>query len=144
MATFKAIELARDKDLDLVEINSTSRPPVCRIMDFGKFKYDQAKQEKQRRSKQKETEIKEIRLTPKIGEHDVEYKAKQAREFFMHGSKVKVSMRLRGRENVFVDNAYRVFERFSLQSGLEFERQPLKSGNQIVGMLVKIKEEAGK
>ncbi len=136
MSNAEALSLAKEHELDLVEINPSARPPICKIMDFGRFKYEQQKKEKENRSKQKETELKEIRLTPNIGDHDIEYKAKQAREFFDKGHKVKVSMRLRGRENAFVGNAIGVFEKFSQVSGLEFESRPSKLGN-ILNAMVK-------
>ena len=135
MPTFQARSLASAKDLDLVEIDPHARPPGCKIMDFGKFKYDKAKKEKLARERQKETELKEIRLTAKIGVHDLEYKARQAREFFDRGHKVKVSMRLRGRENIFFNNALSVFENFGQKSGLNYERSPLRAGNQITAMV---------
>lgn len=137
----EALNLAREKGLDLVEINPTARPPICKIMDFGKFKYDAAKKNKENRARQKEVELKEIRLTAKIGDHDIEYKAKTARRFFDEGDKVKVSMRLRGRENVFVENAYLVFQKFADACGLSYENRPIKSGNQITAMLAEKKEE---
>jgi translation initiation factor IF-3 len=93
----EALEAAYEKGLDLVEINPNNRPPITKVMDFGKYKYELAKKEKLQREKSKEIELKEIRLTFKIGDHDIEYKAKQARDFFDEGNKVKVSMRLRGR-----------------------------------------------
>lgn len=139
MSTFEARKLAETAGLDLVEINPTNRPPICKIMDYGKFKYDQSKKDKEARSKQKDTELKEMRLTHKISDHDINYKAKQAREFFDKGHKVKVSMRLRGRENAFVDRAFQVFEKFAEQAGVEYETRPLKSGNQIIGNFGKIK-----
>jgi translation initiation factor IF-3 len=142
MITRDALALAREQGLDLVEINSTSRPPVCRIMDYGRFKYDQSKKEKESRAKQKESGLKEIRLTAKIGDHDIEYKAKQAKEFFDRGNKVKVSMRLRGRENVFADQAFEVFKKFSEQSGLEYESSPSRAGNLISGILTKRKNQS--
>jgi len=109
-------------------------------MDFGKFKYEQAKKDKLQRVKTKEIELKEIRLTFKIGDHDIEYKAKQARDFFDQGNKVKVSMRLRGRENAFAENAYVVFKKFSDISGLEYEKTPVKTGNQIVAIVSGLKK----
>ncbi len=127
--------MAKEKGLDLVEINPTSRPPVCKIMDFGKYKYDLAKKIKEAKGRQKETELKEIRLTAKIGDHDIEYKAKNAKEFFAEGHKVKVSMRLRGRENIFVEQAIGVFIKFAQMADLDYERRPVKTGNQIVAML---------
>ncbi|OQA03185.1 MAG: Translation initiation factor IF-3 [bacterium ADurb.Bin400] len=141
MPTFEARKMAEERGLDLVEINPVSRPPVCKIMDYGKFKYEQSKRERLNRAKQKETELKEIRLTPKISDHDIAYKAKQAREFFDRGNKVKVSMRLRGRENVFTDNALKVFEKFAEQAGLVYERTPVKAGNQITAVIAKLREE---
>lgn len=141
ISNVEALSMARERGLDLVEINPTSRPPICKIMDFGKFKYDQAKKNKEARAKQKIVELKEIRLTAKIGDHDLEYKAKNAKEFFDDGDKVKVSMRLRGRENIFVDNAFLVFEKFAEKAGLDYESKPIKSGNQITAMLTEKKKE---
>lgn len=131
----KALELAYEKGLDLVEINPTARPPICKIMDFGRYKYETAKKQKENRVRQKETLLKEIRLSAKIGDHDITYKAKQAKEFFDQGNKVKVSMRLRGRENIFVENALQVFAKFAEQTNLEYEFRPTKQGNQITAML---------
>lgn len=139
MPTREALNLAYDKGLDLVEINPTNRPPVCKIMDFGKYKYEISKKERDSRGKQRESELKEIRLTFKIGEHDLDYKAKQAREFFDHGNKVKVSMRLRGRENIMGELALAVFQKFAQKTDLKYERPPVRAGNQIVGMLTEKK-----
>ena len=136
----EALDMAYEKGLDLVEINPTNRPPICKIMDFGRYKYDLAKKEKEAKSKRKETILKEIRLTFKIGDHDIEYKAKQARDFFDEGDMVKVSMRLRGRENSMPEAAINVFKKFVEQTGLDFERNPQKVGNQITVMLAKKKE----
>jgi translation initiation factor IF-3 len=141
MSTREALNLAYEKGLDLVEINPTNRPPICKIMDFGRYKYDLAKKEKESKAKRKETELKEIRLTFKIGDHDIEYKAKQAREFFNSGNKVKVSMRLRGRENAFANVAFEVFGKFAEKAGLTYENKPQKAGNQIVAMMTGLKEE---
>lgn len=141
MPTREALNLAYDKGLDLVEINPTNRPPICKVMDFGRYKYDLSKKEKESKAKRKETELKEIRLTFKIGDHDIEYKAKQAREFFDSGNKVKVSMRLRGRENAFANVAMEVFDRFAAKAGLAYENRPQKAGNQIVAMMTGLREE---
>lgn len=142
MSAYDALSMARDKGLDLVEINPTSRPPICKIMDYGRHKYDAAKKEKERKMKQKEFELKEIRLTAKIGDHDISYKAKQAREFLEKGDKVKVSMRLRGRENAFVDNAINVFYKFGDMAGLLYENRPVKAGNTINAMVSGINKES--
>jgi len=139
METSKALALAQEKSLDLVEINPTNRPPICKIMDYGKYKYDLSKKQKEQKSRQKEIELKEVRLTLKISDHDLSYKAKQAREFFDKGDKVRVSLRLRGRENVFYAQAFQVFDKFSDYAGLEFERYPQKGGNMITATVSKIK-----
>ena len=141
MPTKEALNLAYEKGLDLVEINPTNRPPICKMMDFGRYKYDIAKKEKETKSKRKESGLKEIRLTFKIGDHDIEYKAKQAKDFFDAGNKVKVSMRLRGRENAFADVALGVFQKFATKAGLAYESRPQRMGNQIVGMLTTPKIE---
>jgi len=141
MSNYSAKALAREKGLDLVEINPTNRPPICKIMEFGKYKYDLAKKEKKNRENTKVIDLKEIRLTLKIGDHDIEYKAKQARGFFDDGDKVKVSMRLRGRENAFANQAYDVFRKFAAQAGLDYEKTPFKAGNTITAMMCEIKKE---
>jgi len=96
--TAQAMTMAMDVGLDLVEVAPNVRPPVCRIMDYGKFKYEQKKRQA-KNTKQHQAQIKEIRLRPKTGEHDIEFKVKQARSFLEHGDKVKVSVIFRGREN---------------------------------------------
>ena len=133
--------MASEKGLDLVEINPMNKPPICKIMDFGKFKYDQSKKEKEAKAHSKATELKEMRLTFKITSHDIEYKAKQAKEFFDRGDAVKVSMRLRGRENAFPQQAYQVFQNFADAAGLSYERFPQKAGNQITAFMTAKKEE---
>ena len=94
----EAQALADEKKLDLVKIAPTAKPPVCRIMDYGKFKFDQAKKEKEARKKQKTIDTKELRLSPNIDTHDIQVKVKKAIEFLKDGDKVKVSIRFRGRE----------------------------------------------
>ena len=96
--TRKALEIAEGKNLDLVKIAPTAKPPVCKIMDYGKYKYELAKKEKEARKNQKVINVKEIRLTPNIEIHDLNVKAKRANEFLKSGDKVKVSVRFRGRE----------------------------------------------
>jgi len=141
MPNFEARKLAGNKGLDLVEVNPDSRPPVCKIMDWGRHKYDEQQKVKAQKSKQKKVEQKEIRLTAKIGNHDITYKAKRAREFFDQGHKVKVSMRLRGRENIFHDQAMEVFEKFSKASGLAYESRPKRAGNLINADVSRLRED---
>lgn len=94
----EAQKIADERKLDLVKIAPTAKPPVCRIMDYGKYKFDQAKKEKEARKKQKTVDVKELRLSPSIDTHDVQVKVKKAIEFLKNGDKVKVSIRFRGRE----------------------------------------------
>lgn len=135
---FEAQQLARVAELDLVEIAPNSRPPVCRIMDFGKFKYDLAKQSKQNKAK-KESELKETRLTANISDHDLGIKAKQAATFIDKGNIVRVTMRLKGRENIFADRALSVFENFKNISNLDYENPPKKQGSRIEAILIRKK-----
>lgn len=94
----EALEIAFNKNLDLVKIAPNANPPVCKVMDYGKYKYEQAKREKEARKNQKVINVKEIRLTPNIEAHDLNVKAKRAVQFLESGDKVKVSVRFRGRE----------------------------------------------
>lgn len=98
MSNFKAIEIAYEKKLDLVKVAPNARPPVCRIMDYGKYKYELAKKEKEAKKNQKVISIKEIRLTPSIEDHDLNVKANKAIKFLQNEDKVKVTVRFRGRE----------------------------------------------
>ena len=93
-----ALTMARERNLDLVEVSPNAEPPVCRIMDYGKFLYERAKRERKARKSQKNVEVKEIRLTPKIGDHDIDFRVRDARRWLEVGSKVKVRVRFRGRE----------------------------------------------
>jgi translation initiation factor IF-3 len=94
----EALQIARERETDLVEVAPNANPPVCRLMDFGKFLYERSKREREARRSQKQTEVKEIRLRPKTGEHDIAYKVRDARRFLKKGAKVKVRIRFRGRE----------------------------------------------
>ncbi len=98
----EALDLAFDKKLDLVLVAPNSQPPVCKIMNYGKYKFEQAKKEKEARKKQKTLEVKEIRITPNIEQHDFEFKVKNARKFIEDGNKVKITVRFRGRELNYV------------------------------------------
>lgn len=94
----EALAMARERQLDLVEVAPNADPPVCRLMDYGKFVYDKAKKERKARRASKTIDVKEIRLRPKTGEHDVEFKVRDARRFLEEGAKVKVRVWFRGRE----------------------------------------------
>ena len=94
----EALEKAEEKNLDLVLVAPNANPPVCKIMNYGKYKFEQAKKEKEAKKKQKVLEIKELRVTPNIEEHDFGFKSKNARKFLEDGNKVKITVRFRGRE----------------------------------------------
>ena len=109
----EAQKLADESNLDLVKIAPNAKPPVCRIMDYGKYKFDQAKKEKDARKKQKTVETKELRLSPSIDEHDVQVKVKKAIEFLQSGAKVKVAIRFRGRELGRTKSGEIILEKFA-------------------------------
>ena len=98
MSARDAMKLAREANLDLVKIAPTAKPPVCKIIDYGKYRYEQARTEKEARKKQKTIEVKEVRLSPNIDTNDLNTKVNQARKFVSSGNKVKVAVRFRGRE----------------------------------------------
>lgn len=98
IATDKALEMAREAGSDLVEIAPNASPPVCKILDYGKYKFEQEKRQKESRKKQKQLRLKEIRMQPKIEKHDLAFKSKHVQEFLDEGNKVKVTIRFRGRE----------------------------------------------
>ena len=111
-AVEKCLQLARERDLDLVEVSPVAQPPVCKIMDYGAYQYQQEKKERKQKAKQKRVEIKGIRLGLNIGAHDLEIRKNQALKFFEKGDKVKVELILRGREKAFVERARTIMEEF--------------------------------
>jgi translation initiation factor IF-3 len=111
MEKHNAIAAAEDVGLDLVEVAPTADPPVCRIMDYGKFKYEQSKKAQVSKKKQKIIQIKEIKVRPKTDSHDLETKAKHARRFLGEGNKIKVTVRFRGREIVHTDRGQLVLSK---------------------------------
>jgi len=112
MATKDAMQLAKDATLDLVKIAPTAKPPVCKIIDYGKYKYELARKDKEAKKKQKVTEVKEIRLSPNIDENDLITKVNQARKFITHGDKVKVALRFRGREMAHTSSSRVILDNF--------------------------------
>ena len=110
--TREALMRAREAGMDLVEVAPQSKPPVCRIMDYGKWKYAQRKREQKAKAHRHEVELKQVRIkTPKIGDHDLEIKVNRAKEFLARGDRVQFSLRFRGRELAHVDEGYRIFQR---------------------------------
>lgn len=110
----EALRLAQEKNLDLVEVSPTANPPVCRIMDFGKHKYEQSKREKEAKKKQKVINVKEVKVRPNIEEHDLEVKTKNAVRFLEAGDKVKVTLMFRGREISHVNIAKEILNKIAL------------------------------
>ncbi|HLJ11588.1 MAG TPA: translation initiation factor IF-3 [Planctomycetaceae bacterium] len=137
MPTLDALELARQAGLDLVEVAPDERPPVCRIMDYGKFKYEQKKKQA-KSTKTHHVQVKEIRLRPKTGEHDVEFKVKQARGFLADRDKVKVTIIFKGREMAHVDRGREMILGViaSLQDVAKVEKNPSMEGRSMTAVLV--------
>lgn len=136
--TRDALMRAREVGLDLVEVAPQAEPPVCRIMDFGKFKYAQRKKDQKSKAKRHETELKEIRIkTPKIGDHDLMIKVKHAKEFLERGDRVQFSLRFRGRELAHIDEGIKVFEQVieALNEVCKVDQRPRKEGRRIAMML---------
>jgi translation initiation factor IF-3 len=140
VATPEALKLAEEAGLDLVEVAPTAAPPVCRIMDYSRYKYEQEKREKEARRKQKVIHIKEIRMGPKIGEHDYQFKLKALQEFLKRGDKVKVSMMFRGREMSHMDLGRKILDRLSSEISAvgEIEEAPRSEGR-FINMVIRAK-----
>lgn len=113
MGSREAQQIALERNLDIVEIAPTAKPPVCKLMDYGKFKYEQAKKDKEARKKHKVIELKEVKLRPNIEDHDLETKAKNAQRFLSDGDKVKVTIMFRGREITHPELGRELCVRFS-------------------------------
>jgi len=133
MPVLQARELAKKSNLDLVEVAPTSVPPVCRLLDYGKFKYEQHKKEQQAKKSQKVTLLREIRLRPKIGTHDFDFKAKTAKKLLIDGAKVKVTLMFRGREITHPELGWKILKRMAetLADAGTLERQPMIQGRRM-------------
>ena len=130
MSISDAMNLAMDKNLDLVLVSSNPSNPVCKLMNYGKYKFEQAKREKESKKKQKTFELKELRVTPNIEEHDFNFKVKNAKKFLADGNKVKITVRFRGRELNYVKLGEQVLNKFSeeLSEVATLEKKPLLEG----------------
>ena len=109
----QALDLARQKDMDLVEVAAEAVPPVCRIMDFGKYKYTQARRQKEARKKQTTILVKEVKLGPKTDTHDFDFKAKHVRRFLEEGNKAKVTVRFKGREMAHTELGWKMLQKMT-------------------------------
>jgi translation initiation factor IF-3 len=153
MPISQALEMARRHDLDLVEVAPTANPPVCRMLDYGKYKYEQSKKEREQRRSQRVSLLREVRLRPKIDSHDFESKIRSVRKLLGEGDKVKVTVRFRGREITHPEIAWGLLQRMteSLQGLAAIARQPVIEGRSMTVILsplavqkAKPKEEATK
>ena len=137
MATEQALDLATEKKLDLVNISPNANPPVCKILDYGKYRYELQKREKEAKKKQKVTQVKEIRLSTFIEDHDIKVKANTASKFLKDGDKVKVSLRFRGREKDYSARGMEVMNTFAdivSEVGV-IEKKPLFEGRSLTMVL---------
>ncbi len=139
MSSGQALALARERNVDLVEVSPMANPPVCRLMDYGRFKYEQAKKENEARKRQKTSELKEIRLSPKTDEHDIAVKVRKVEEFLGDGDKVKVVVRFRGREMAHPELGRRLLEQMmaDVKNIAVVERTPIMEGRMMSMILSK-------
>lgn len=143
MDTKVALEIAYEKNLDLVLVAPNGNPPVCKIMNYGKYKFEQAKKEKEAKKKQKTFELKELRITPNTEEHDFNFKAKNARKFIEDGCKVKITVRFRGRELNYVKQGETILNQFieELSDIATPEKKPVLEGKNMFIILAKKAEK---
>ncbi|MFA6670607.1 MAG: translation initiation factor IF-3, partial [Bacillota bacterium] len=134
MSAREAQKLAYDRQLDLVKVAPNARPPVCRIMDYGKYKYETNKKEKEAKKNQKVISIKEVRLSPTIEKHDLDVKRRNAEKFLKSGDKVKVSIRFRGRQLSHTDIGRTIMDKFAgeLEEVAVVEKRPKLEGKNMI------------
>lgn len=139
MSSREAQQMAYDAELDLIKISPKANPPVCKIMDYGKFKYEQQKREKEAKKKQHVVETKEIRLSPNVEIHDMKTKANNARKFLEKGDKVKVTLRFRGREMAHISSNSHVLDEFAemLEDVATIAKKPKLEGRNMTMFLEK-------
>jgi translation initiation factor IF-3 len=142
VATDKALTIAEEAGLDLVEVAPTAKPPVCKLLDYGKYKFDQEKLNKESKKRSKQKKDKEIRMQPTINEHDLLFKVKHIQEFLDHGCKVKVTIRFRGREMAHTDRGKDVLNKILdiLENVYMIEKNPKLEGR-FMSMLLKPKSK---
>lgn len=137
MSSKEALAIAEEKNLDLVMVSNNTDTPVCKIMNYGKYKFEQAKKEKESKKKQKTVEVKEVRITPGIEEHDFNFKAKNARKFIESGSKVKITVKFRGRELNYTKLGEATLNKFieELSDVATAEKKPVLEGKNMFVIL---------
>ncbi len=137
IAILEAQQIADDAGLDLVEIVPNAKPPVCKLLDYGKYRFVEQKKQAEARKRQKTVELKEIKLRPGIDDHDYDVKMRAVRRFFEEGDKVKVTLRFRGREMAHQDIGYRLLERVRTETApmAKVEAEPSMEGRQMIMVL---------
>lgn len=135
----EAISRAKGKDLDLVEVGPSANPPVCKILDWGKFKYEQEKSQQKNKVKNKAGEIKEIQFGTKTDDHDFNTKIEKAKKFIEKGYKIRVTVKMVGRENIYSERALAQIDRVKDELSMEFEQRPLRFGTRFSAILIKSK-----
>ena len=137
MSSREAMKLAAEANLDLVKIAPTAKPPVCKIIDYGKYKYEQTRKEKEAKKKQKTVEVKEVRLSPNIDTNDLNTKVNNAKKFFGKGNKVKVTLRFRGREMAHVQSSKHILDDFAaLLEDVAVVEKPAKMEGRSMSMVL--------
>ncbi len=146
MSLEDALALSNEKKLDLVNIAPNAKPPVCKLLDYGKYRYELQKKEKEARKKQKTTQIKEIRLSTFIEEHDIQVKATTAAKFLRDGDKLKVSLRFRGRERDYVNKGMAVMDAFAkaVEEVGTVEKKPVVEGRNLTMIMAPKGDKANK
>lgn len=143
--TFQALQMAREKGLDLMEVSPNASPPVCKICDYGKFKYEKKKKDHQAKKKQTVIKVKEVQLRPQTEEHDLEYKFKNIRQFLEDGDKAKITIMFRGREITYVDQGYKIMR--SLAESVKdigiVEANPKLEGKKLIMIIAPSKKQPG-
>jgi translation initiation factor IF-3 len=140
--TDEARRIARERELDLVEVNPKASPPVCKIMDFGRFKYEEKKKQAEAKKRQSQTDLKEIKLRPKTDDHDVDFKTKHVRRFLEEGNKVKITVRFRGREITHPETAKRQIDTIvaAIRDLGLVEQHPRMDGRTMTAIVAPIKK----
>ena len=142
-AVEEALRMAREQELDLVEISPAADPPVCKIMDYGKYRYEQQKREKEMRRKSHQAELKEIRFRPHTDTHDFDFKVKHARNFLEAGHKVRAYVQFRGRDIVYKDHGMEILARFiqEVQDLAKMDQEPRMEGRRMATILSPAKKK---
>ncbi len=139
MPVYKGIDIARESGLDLVEVGPNGKPPVCKVIDYGKFKYEQEKSQQKGKVKNRAGEVKEVRFSITTEDHDFRTKIEKAKSFISKGYKLKVTVVLSGRENIYSDKAIEQLDRIRQILEMDFDQRPSRMGTRFSAILVKAK-----